>query len=68
ALNHGHADQNSYVFRVKGQDLLISGGYYPWYQSPHHAAVTRATRFKNALTFDGGIGQAEPVSNPKAPG
>lgn len=68
ALNHGHADQNSYVFRVKGQDLLISGGYYPWYQSPHHAAVTRATRFKNALTFDGGIGQAEPVTNPKAPG
>lgn len=43
----------------RGRDLLISGGYYPWWMSPHHAAVNRATRFKNALTFDGGVGQAE---------
>lgn len=36
--------------------------------SPHHALVGRATRFKNALTFDGGIGQSEPVLNPTTPG
>ena len=48
--------------------MLISGGYYPYYLSPHHATVTRATRYKNALTFDGGIGQAEPVASPTAPG
>ena len=67
-LNHNHADQNSLAFRSKGQDLLISGGYYPYYQSPHHSRVTRATRFKTALTFNGGIGQAEPLAAPSAPG
>jgi hypothetical protein len=35
--------------------------------SPHHATVNRATRYKNALTFDGGIGQAEPVVAPGKP-
>ena len=35
--------------------------------SPHHALVGRATRFKNALTIDGGIGQAEPNPTPTAP-
>jgi hypothetical protein len=47
---------------------LINSGYYPFYNSPHHALVNRATRYKNAVTFDGGIGQAEPVVNPTAPG
>lgn len=59
AYNHSHADQNAFTFMSRGRDLLISGGYYPYYMSPHHAAVNRATRYKNALTFDGGVGQAE---------
>lgn len=68
SYNHSHADNNAFTFVSKGQPLLISGGYYPYYRSPHHATVGRATRFKNALTFDGGIGQAEPSANPSAPG
>ena len=59
SYNHSHADQNAITFMSRGRDLLISGGHYPYYMSPHHAAVNRATRYKNALTFDGGIGQAE---------
>lgn len=59
AYNHSHADQNAFTFMSRGRDLLISGGYDPYYMSPHHAAVNRATRYKNALTFDGGVGQAE---------
>jgi hypothetical protein len=43
---------------------LISSGYYPWYGSPHHIGVTRLTRFKSALTINGGIGQNETVENP----
>ncbi|MEK8050132.1 DUF4962 domain-containing protein [Ideonella sp. DXS22W] len=66
---HSFADQNSFTLISKGKDLLISSGYYPYWLSPHHAAVTRATRYKNALTFDGGIGQAEIASGvPKLPG
>lgn len=68
SFNHAHADQNSFTLVSNGKSLLISGGYYPYYMSPHHATVNRATRYKNALTFDGGIGQAEPVVAPVAPG
>jgi len=66
AAVHSQADQNAFTFVSRGRDLLISGGYYPRYMSPHHASVTRATRYKNALTFDGGIGQAE--ASPAAAG
>ncbi len=66
--NHSHADQNSFSLVSKGVNLLISGGYYDNYLTSHHETVTRATRFKNALTFDGGIGQSEPSSNPTTPG
>lgn len=59
AFNHSHADQNSLVYVSQGQPLLINAGYYPYYNSPHHRSVTRATRYKNALTFDGGFGQSE---------
>lgn len=59
AFNHSHADQNSVVYVSQGQPLLINAGYYPYYDSPHHKSVTRATRYKNALTFDGGFGQSE---------
>lgn len=65
---HSHADQNSFVFVSRGRPMLVSGGYYPYYLSPHHATNGRATRYKNAVTFDGGIGQAEPVAAPTAPG
>lgn len=68
SYNHSHADNNAFTFVSKGKEILVSGGYYPYYNSPHHALVGRATRFKNTLTFDGGIGQAEPVENPTAPG
>ena len=59
SFSHGHADQNSYTLTSKGVPLLINSGYYPYFGSPHHAKVTRTTRYKNAVTFDGGIGQAE---------
>jgi hypothetical protein len=67
SYNHAHADQNALTFTHKGMPLLISAGYYPYYLSPHHALVTRATRYKNAVTFDGGIGQAELGANVTAP-
>ena len=67
SYNHAHADQNSFTLSSKGADLLISSGYYPYYLSPHHASVTRATRYKNAVTFDGGIGQAEASPRPTTP-
>jgi hypothetical protein len=59
AWNHAHADQNSFVYYAQGTPLLISGGVYDYYGSPHHRQVTRATRFKNAITFDGGVGQGQ---------
>ncbi len=58
AFNHSHADQNSVAYVSQGQPLLINAGYYPYYNSPHHLN-TRSTRYKNALTFDGGFGQSE---------
>jgi hypothetical protein len=64
SVSHSHADQNAIAFDSRGQNMLISSGYYPWYGSAHHMGVTRVTRFKNAMTFDGGIGQNETVDNP----
>jgi hypothetical protein len=68
SFNHSHADQNSFTFISKGKDLFISGGVYDFFGSDFHRIVTRATRFKNALTFDGGIGQNEPSLAPSVPG
>ncbi|MCV2365072.1 heparinase II/III-family protein [Paucibacter sp. DJ1R-11] len=67
AFNHSHADQNSVVYVSQGKPLLISAGYYPYYNSPHHKSVTRATRYKNALTYDGGFGQSESVAGALKP-
>ena len=67
SYTHSHADQNSFTLSSRGTNLLINSGYYPYYGSPHHSAVTRSTRYKNAVTFDGGIGQAEAVASPTAP-
>jgi hypothetical protein len=44
--------------------MFISAGIYDYYGSPFHMNITRATRFKNALTMDGGLGQAEPNQYP----
>ncbi len=68
ALNHSHADNNAFTFVSKGKEILISAGYYMDYGQAHHKIVSRATRYKNALTFDGGIGQAESTPAPTAPG
>jgi hypothetical protein len=69
STSHTHADNNAFTLVSKGKDLLISAGYYhkPKYLSPHHSKV-RGTRFHNALTYNGGIGQAEPVAYPETPG
>jgi len=67
AFNHSHADQNSVVYVSQGKPLLISAGYYPYYNSQHHKSVTRATRYKNALTYDGGFGQSESVAGSAKP-
>ncbi|WP_197046852.1 DUF4962 domain-containing protein [Paucibacter sp. KBW04] len=63
---HAFADHNAFTFDSRGQNLLISAGYYPWYKSAHHVTVNRATRYKNALTFNGGIGQSEPGTSASA--
>ena len=72
SYNHSQADQNSFTLDSRGQNVLINAGYYPYYNSPHHATAGRATRYKNALTFDGGVGQAEtmidPATLPTTPG
>ncbi len=69
AYNHSYADQNSFTLVSKGKDMLISSGYYYVYGSAYHKQ-TRATRSHNALSFDRGIGQSEPITNeiPKKPG
>lgn len=66
AYNHSHADQNSIVYVSQGQPLLVNAGYDPYYGSPHHNN-TRSTRYKNALSFDGGYGQSESLSTTGKP-
>ncbi len=68
SFNHSHADQNAFTFISKGKDLLVSGGYYDQFGTTFHSTVTRATRYKNALTFDGGVGQAELQDGVAGPG
>ncbi|AVR97635.1 heparinase II/III domain-containing protein [Pseudoduganella armeniaca] len=75
SLNHSHADNNSFIFVSKGRDIFVSGGAYTNFGDATEQEVRRATRFKNALTFDAGegytdsgIGQAEPVPNPTVAG
>lgn len=61
AYSHAAAEQNSFVLHMRGEPVLINAGYYDAYMSAHHAGYTRHTRAKNALTYDGGRGQAETV-------
>ncbi len=57
SFNHSHAAQNSFVIHARGRRLAISSGYYDFYNSAHHQSWTRQSKSKNAITFDGGIGQ-----------
>lgn len=58
SFNHSHADQNSFVVHARGKPLLVSSGHYDYYGSPHWSGWYRQTRAHNAITFDGGEGQA----------
>ncbi|MEP6877593.1 MAG: heparinase II/III family protein [Nitrosospira sp.] len=59
AFSHSHADNNSFVLVSGGEPLLIDSGYYDWYGSPHWKGWYWRTKAHNAVTFDGGKGQAE---------
>ncbi len=61
SFNHSEPEHNSFVFHMAGEPVLINAGYYDSYLSAHHAGYTRHTRAKNAMTYDGGRGQAETV-------
>ena len=58
SYNHSHADQNSFVINAGGQRLAIDSGYFDDYNSPHWWQWYKQTRAHNAITFDGGQGQA----------
>lgn len=56
--NHSHADQNSFVVNDRGRRLMIASGYYDGYGTAHWKDWYKQTRSANAITFDGGQGQA----------
>ncbi|QBQ38592.1 heparinase II/III domain-containing protein [Pseudoduganella plicata] len=62
--NHNHGDNNGFAFVSKGSPIFISSGEYGTgdenVPSEKKALLRRATRYKNALTYDDGMGQAEP--------
>jgi hypothetical protein len=58
SYNHSMADNGSFVFSAGGLPLLVNSGYYDYYGSEHHSRYARHTKAKNALTVDGGLGQA----------
>lgn len=53
SCNHSHADQNSFVINAYGENLAIDSGFYPYYNSPHHAYYSRQTHAHNAITVNG---------------
>jgi hypothetical protein len=57
AFNHQHADQNAFVVNAGGERLAIESGYYDGWKTPHWWNWLKATRGKNAITYDGGKGQ-----------
>jgi hypothetical protein len=57
AFAHQHADQNAFVINSGGERLAIESGYYDSYKSSHWWNWLKATRAKNAITYDGGQGQ-----------
>ncbi|MDD2431938.1 MAG: DUF4962 domain-containing protein [Firmicutes bacterium] len=54
SYSHSHADQNAFALEAFGSPLIISSGYYPYYQSPHHWQWTNATISKSTILIDGG--------------
>jgi hypothetical protein len=54
---HQHADQNSFTVNAYGDKLIIDGGYYDYYSSPHFKAYSAKTAAHNTILVDGG-GQA----------
>jgi hypothetical protein len=58
SFNHSHADQNSFVLVKGGKVVLAEAGYSDYFGSPLSESWYRQTRAHNAVTFDGGIGQA----------
>jgi hypothetical protein len=58
SFNHSHADQNSFVVIKGGRTLLSEAGYSDYFGSPLSESWYRQTRAHNAITYDGGIGQA----------
>ncbi|WP_229220002.1 heparinase II/III domain-containing protein [Rugamonas fusca] len=57
SYNHSHLDQNSLVIDSGGKRLLTEAGYSDYYYSPLAVSWFRTTKAKNAITFDGGVGQ-----------
>jgi hypothetical protein len=58
SFSHSHGDQNGLLLTVAGQPLLVKAGWYDWYGSPRWTDWYHQTRSQNAITFDGGKGQA----------
>jgi hypothetical protein len=58
SFSHNHADQNGFILNVRGRRLLLDSGYYDYRGSPHGNDWYVQTRAHNAITFDGGRGQA----------
>jgi hypothetical protein len=58
SFNHSHGDQNGLLLSVAGQPLLVKAGWYDWYGSPYWTDWYHQTRSQNAITYDGGKGQA----------
>lgn len=58
SYNHSHGDQNSLLLSSGGRPLLIETGWYDWYGSPLSNDWYRQTKAHNAITYDGGKGQA----------
>jgi hypothetical protein len=58
SYNHSHGEQNSIVLVRNGVALLGQSGYSDYYGSPLASTWYRQTRAHNAITFDGGVGQA----------
>jgi Heparinase II/III-like protein len=56
--SHNVGDNNAFTFVSKGEDIFISGGIYEKYDDDKNN-FHRQTRFKNAMTFDGGKGQGQ---------
>lgn len=57
AYSHSHGDQNTILLHAGGRVLLTQAGYYE-YGTTLFYDWYRQTKSHNAITYDGGIGQA----------